>query len=117
MEKNDATNRGFKAVVRIIKRLRNEMADNNIAAAKPIPSYLIECLIWNVPNEGLTHDTWRADVRHALAHLWNNTRNDEQCKEWGEVNELKYLFRTAQPWTRQAANDFLQAAWTYVGFE
>ncbi len=114
--KNETTNRGFKGVVRIIKRLRNEMADKDIAAATPIPSYLIECLVWNVPNDGLTHTDWTADVRYALAHLWNSTRNDEQCKEWGEINELKYLFRNGQPWTRQAVNDFLQAAWNYIGF-
>jgi len=117
VKKNDDTGRGFKGVVRILKRLRNEMAENKIAAAKPIPSFLIECLVWNVPNERLMNTNWSADVRYALGHLWNNTRTDEQCKEWGEINELKYLFRAGQPWTRQAVNDFLQAAWTYVGFE
>jgi hypothetical protein len=117
VRKNDATNRGFKGVVRIMKRLRNEVADNNIAAANPIPSYLIECLVWNVPNEGLKSTAWKDDVWYAIAHLWNNTRTDEQCNEWGEINELKYLFRPSQPWTRQAVNDFLQAAWNYMGFE
>jgi predicted nucleotidyltransferase len=115
--KNDATSRGFKGVVRILKRLRNEMTERKIDAATPIESYLIECLVWNVPNEGLMHDNWTADVRYAIADLWNNTRTDETCKEWGEINELKYLFRPGQPWTRQAVNDFLQAAWDYVGFE
>jgi hypothetical protein len=51
------------------------------------------------------------------AHLWNQTRVYESCKEWGEVNELKYLFRGAQPWTREQVNSFLQAAWDYIGFE
>jgi tRNA nucleotidyltransferase (CCA-adding enzyme) len=115
--KNDATGRRFKAVTRILKRLRNEMADEGYDAAKPIPSYLIECLVWNVPNDDLGHDTLRADVRHTLAHLWNETRTDETCKEWGEVNELKYLFRIGQPWTREQVKTFLQAAWDYIGFE
>jgi len=115
--KNNATGRRFKAVTRILKRLRNEMADENYAAAKPIPSYLIECLVWNVPDEGFGHSTLRADVRWALAHLWNNTRKVEDCKEWGEINELKYLFWTGQPWTREQVNIFLQAAWDYIGFE
>ncbi len=68
-------------------------------------------------NEGLNHDTYTADVRSALAHLFNNTRNDDGCKEWGEINELKYLFRTSQPWTREQAHKFLSAAWDYIGFE
>lgn len=115
--KNDATGRRFKAVVRILKRLRHELEDKGIAAARPVPSYLIECLVWNVPNEGFGHPTYTADVRWALAHLFNNTRNFEDCKEWGEINELKYLFRTSQPWTLEQAHSFISAAWDYVGFE
>lgn len=115
--KNDATGRRFKSLVRILKRLRNEMADAGFPAATPIPSYLIECLGWNVSNEGLAHNAYKDDVRYALAHLWNNTRSDESCHEWGEINELKYLFRAGQPWTRQGTNSFLHAAWNYVGFE
>jgi predicted nucleotidyltransferase len=117
VEKNDATGRRFKAVTRILKRLRNEMSDEGYAAAEPIPSYLIECLVWNVPNDGFGHDALKADVRYALAHLWNETRALDSCKEWGEVNELKYLFRTSQPWSREQVKAFLQAAWDYIGFE
>lgn len=117
VEKNDATGRRFKAVTRILKRLRNEMADEGYEAAEPIASYLIECLVWNVPNEHLGCDTLTADVRNALAHLWNETRTDESCDEWGEINELKYLFRPQQPWDREQVNTFLQAAWDYIGFK
>jgi hypothetical protein len=117
VQKNDATGRRFKAVTRIIKRLRNEMADEGYDDAEPIPSYLIECLVWNVPNEHLACDTLTADVRNALAHLWNETRTDETCGEWGEINELKYLFRSAQPCSRIQVNSFLQAAWDYIGFK
>jgi len=46
VEKNDATGRRFKAVTRILKRLRNGMVDEGYDAAEPIPSYLIECLVW-----------------------------------------------------------------------
>lgn len=88
VDKNTNTGRRFKAVVRILKRLRNEMAAEGHATAKPIPSYLIECLVWNVPNDAFGHDTYKADVRHTLAHLWNETRLHDSCKEWGEVNEL-----------------------------
>ena len=49
--KNSATRRNFKSVVRILKRLRNEMEDDGIVTAQPIPSYLIECLTWNVPDD------------------------------------------------------------------
>src|SRR5436190_5070517 len=115
--KHEATARRFKKIIRIIKRLRNLMDERGIAEAKPIVSCLIESLVWNVPNEGFGHSTLTADVRYTLAHLFNNTRKDEDCSEWGEVNELKYLFRSSQPWTRQQAHDFVSAAWNYIGFE
>ena len=115
--KNDQTGRRFKAVVRILKQLRMDMAEAGLAVASKIPSYLLECLVWNVPNEGFGHDTLTEDVRYCIAWLWNNTRTDEQCKEWGEINELKYLFHPVQPWTRDQVNEFLDRAWKYVGFE
>lgn len=115
--KNDRTSRHFKRVVRILKRLRNEMAEKGIDAAKSTPSYLIECLVWNVPDELFDLGTYRADVREALAYLFNNTIDDAASAEWGEVNELKYLFRPGQPWTRQSAHAFVDAAWDYIGLE
>jgi hypothetical protein len=118
VSKNTATEKRFKRIVRILKRLRYEMADKkNIAAAVHTPSFLVECLVYNVPNEGFNRGSYHADVRYVLAHLFNSTMNDDSCNEWVEVNEVKYLFRPAQPWTRQRAHDFLSAAWDYIGFE
>lgn len=117
VDKNKSTGGRFKDVVRILKRLRNKMNDEDIAAAKPIPSFLIECLVWNVPNDNFGHDTLTADVWDSLAHLFNNTLKFESCSEWGEVNELKYLFRAGQPWTLTDTHSFLSAAWDYLGFK
>ncbi len=117
VSKNDATGRRFKALVRILKALRSEMESEGIAVANQIPSFLVECLVWNVPNDGFGHETLRADVRYVLAHLCDETRTANTCSEWGETNEYKYLFRQTQPWTRERVNAFLNAAWDYVGFE
>ncbi len=91
--------------------------EEGIDAAEPIPSYLLECLVWNVPDDDLGSDDYETDVHDALAYLWNETRKDESCGEWGEINELKYLFCVGQPWTRVEVNTFLQAAWDYIGFK
>jgi hypothetical protein len=117
VEKNQATERRFKAVVRILKRLRNHMCEKGVVVARDFPSFLIECLVWNVPNEGLTHLTRTADIRFALAHTFNSTLSLEKCSEWGEINELKYLFRAGQPWTLVQAHSFVSAAWDFLGFE
>jgi len=117
VEKNKATGNRFKYITRVLKRLRNDMIENNIAAAKPISSYLIECLVWNVPNNGFGHKEYKSDVRYVLAHTFNETLNSDNCREWGEVNEIKYLFRQSQPWTVEQAHAFLASAWDYIGFE
>lgn len=117
VQKNKETGLRFKVVTRILKRLRNEMVDKGYESAKPIPSYLIECLVWNVPDPSFGRDALKDDVRNAIAHLWNETRTDESCNQWGEINELKYLFRPGQPWSRAQVNTFLQVAWDYIGFE
>jgi hypothetical protein len=115
--KNDQTGKRFKAMVRILKQLRMDMADSGIEVASKIPSFLLECLVWNVPNEGFGHDTFTADVRYCITWLWNNMKAEEQCHEWGEINELKYLFRPTQPWTRDQVNEFLVGAWNHLEFE
>jgi hypothetical protein len=43
--------RHYKKLVRIVKNLRNTMLKDNNAAAEPIPSFLSECLVWNVDDE------------------------------------------------------------------
>lgn len=115
--KNKATGSRFKYITRAIKRLRNEMAERGVAAADPIPSYLIECLVWNAPDVAFAHDEYCANVRHILAYTFNQTLRDDACTDWCEISKLKWLFRGGQPWTRLQTHAFLSAAWTYVGFE
>ncbi|MES2408197.1 MAG: nucleotidyltransferase [Pseudomonadota bacterium] len=115
--KNSEAGRHYKRVIRILKRLRDRMQEDHVPEANDVASFLIECLVWNVPVEAFQHDTYSADLRYVVADIWNRTRKDEDCSEWGEVNELKYLFRSTQPWSRSQANNFLQAVWDYVGFK
>ncbi len=117
VERNDRTGKRYKGIIRILKRLRNKMQDEKIKEAADIASFLIESLVWNMPDQAFGHDRLTDDVRYVLAHCYTHTQDDEKCKGWGEVNELKYLFRTSQPWTRQQANSFLLAAWQYIGFK
>ena len=115
--KNRATGRRFKAVVRILKALANEMAKAGFRVAQSIPGFRIECLVWNVPNRYFNHPFYTQDVRGCLTHLVTNTRSDAQCSEWREVNALKYLFHPEQKWLRAGANSFLDSAWNYIGFK
>ncbi len=115
--KNKATGMRFKAMVRVLKSLRNEMLENKVSAATPAIGFLVECLVWNVPNNLFGNARYEADLRAILVSLFNDTETDQTCSEWGEVSELKYLFRGRQKWTRAQAHAFILAAWQYVGFK
>lgn len=118
IEKNKVTSERFKAMVRALKNLRVEMDDQEKpAAAKPISSFLIECLVWNVPNDRFGHTDYYDDMKEVLRFLYLNTTSDETCWDWGEESELKYLLRGGQGWTRAQANAFVLAAWGHVGFK
>jgi hypothetical protein len=113
--KNAATARTYKGVARILKKLKYLMAERGIPEAKAVPGFLVECLAWNVPNSELAHNTWDQNVQAALLHLWSNTKTIDSCNEWGEVNELKYLFRGSPAPKLQQAHAFVNAAWDHIG--
>lgn len=112
--KNNDTGTRFKSIVRVLKALSNEMAEQRVSNGD-IPGFLIECLVWNVPNDRFQNSTYTADVESALVFLYEHTKADDPCREWGEVSELKYLFRPTQKCTREQANAFTVAAWNYAG--
>ena len=117
VDKNKATSLRYKKIIRIIKNLRNEMQEEKINAANNIASFLIESLVWNTPDNYFNCTNYTDDVKNVLAHTFNATMSDEKCDKWYEVNEIKYLFRLSQPWSRIQAHNFLLAAWDYIGFE
>lgn len=113
--KNDETDRRFKGMVRILKKLRIELEDAGNAAAAAVPGYLLECLVWNSPNWCFDRNTWEDRVQSVLRFLWQNTKEATLCDKWCEVDNIKYLFHVLQPWTREKAHAFINAAWDYVG--
>ena len=112
VSKNEATATRFKAIVRVLKALSNEMTGHGVAAAD-IPGYFLECLTYNIPNDRFGNFTYSADVKAVLVFLYENTNIQDTCAKWIEVSELKWLFHETQKWTRQQANAFTVAAWNY----
>lgn len=115
VSKNTETRRAYKGVIRIIKSLRNEMDEMDDELAYPITGFLLECMVWNAPNSRFSNDTWDGDIQAVLQYLWSNTKNDEDCKNWHEVNDIKFLFHATQKWTRVQAHSFVDSAWDYIG--
>jgi predicted nucleotidyltransferase len=112
-QKNNDTGTRFKSIVRVLKALSSEMAEQGVSGGD-IPGFLIECLVWNVPDPQFQNNTYAADVKAALVEIYQRTQSDETCKEWVEVSRLKWLIRPWQKWTRQQANAFTVAVWNYA---
>ncbi len=115
VSKNTATSRRFKGMVRIFKKLRVELEEAGNPIATEIPSYLLECLVWNAPNWCFQGDAWVDRVQSVLRFLWQNTNEAALCRKWCEVDNIKYLFHISQPWSRQQAHSIIDAIWDYVG--
>jgi len=114
--RNEATSKSYKRIIRILKRMRNKMQDDKIPEAANVASFLIECLVWNAPLTAFNHTTWTDILKAVITDVWNGTRDIADCTKWAEVNGVKLLFATSQPWTKQQANQFLLAAWKYMGY-
>ena len=103
ISKNNDTGRRFKRMVRIIKSI-------NVLTESPVPGFLIECLVWNVPNTQFAHATYEQTLRACLMHL-HSSLGAVAADEWGEVSELKYLFR-GNPWTMGEAKAAIERIWS-----
>lgn len=115
--KNSHTQKRFKRLTRIYKRIRRKMIEDRISVSDNITSFLLECLVWNVPNHIFNNYTWTDRLKQSIIYLYNETENGgtEECKEWGEVSELLYLFR-GKKWSIKDVNEFLLQMWKYLEF-
>jgi len=116
--KNNRTNSYYKKTVRILKRLENVLVASELADEQA--SYLLECLIYNCPDEYFLRPSWRSVMRGCLADIYNYTRAPEpstNSERWHEVNGAKFLFHSAQKWNREGVYEFAKAAWDYMDFE
>jgi hypothetical protein len=115
--KNGRTNDSYKRIVRIMKRVENAMVEGNVHEA--LPSYFIECLVYNCADTAFQRSTWAETTRSILFAIWDGLQGEEPAEggnRWREVNECFYLFHIGRPWSRQNGRDFARAAWNYLEF-
>jgi hypothetical protein len=75
------------------------------------PGYLIECLVYNVPNSKFGNYTLYADMQAVFDWLWDATNSQEEAEKLEEVNELLMLFRGRPDRSVTNAHNFIHAAW------
>jgi len=116
--KNQRTNLRYKKAVRIMKRLENAMVTAGVH--REVPSFFVECLVYNIPDTVLTQMNWTDVVRGIIVRLYSQLEGPEPTaadERWLEANECKYLFDAAQKWTRSDGRDFALAGWNYLGYK
>jgi len=103
-------------MVRALKKLQSRLVEGK-KLPEALPSYLVECLVYNVPNEKFGHSQYLGDMRAVLATIFNAMLNDGDWRDWEQVNGLQYLFRGPQGWDRLDVLKLADAAWGELGFD
>lgn len=117
ISKNKTTNGMYKKLVKIFKNVKNNMCDDKIIDSGTISSFLIESLIWQLPNEEIiSHDTWDKTVKGSIYYLWNEFEK-KRCDSWTEPSKYIYLFNSDRKWTQEHAKDFLLKMWNYMEYK
>lgn len=111
-KKNRRTKGRYKHQVRILKRIENEL----VKAGKigTLPSYFMECLVYNVPdgklNPLLTTAPLTSGLKAVLSHICTATESGSSAS-WNEPNDIKKLFGDEQSWSVQDARDLAIKTW------
>lgn len=109
-KKNSNTKGLYKRTVRMFKNARNYLEDTNIIGHDLAPSYFLECLLYNAPDNAFQHgfrDTYLSIVN------WMNRADISKavCQ-----NEQQYLFGpSSEQWPRKDAENLAKqfmALWT-----
>jgi tRNA nucleotidyltransferase (CCA-adding enzyme) len=114
--KNNDTKKRFKRLTRIHRKLRYKMIDDGVNVNDNVTSFLLECLVWNVPNTIFNdYGTWTERLKESIRYIYQKTREEKDCKEWGEVSELLYLF-AGRKWSISDVNSYMIQAWNYLEY-
>lgn len=112
--KNTATGGRYKDFVRALKNIENRLFKEGLISA--MPSYFMECLIWNVPDPTLQTYGLDDGFRATLVWLWEHLNDQYDYEQWDEPNGRKYLFHSSQKWSRDDGKALVLAAWKWMDY-
>jgi hypothetical protein len=96
--KHQATSNWFKRTVRVFKNIRNRMIDDGLIQSGIAPSYFIEGMLYNVPN-----DKFGVSFDNTVVNCFNWIVNADHSK-FVCANELQWLVRDASHTSWSTAN-------------
>ncbi|WP_326683104.1 hypothetical protein OHB31_00075 [Streptomyces microflavus] len=112
--KNTDTHQRYKFVVRVLKCVENELTAEGVIEA--LPSYLSECLVYNVPNPVFKTESLDDAVRASLLDIYQRLDSVTERRLMVEPNEVKMLFGADQKWDEQHALELIIYGWHYLSY-
>jgi hypothetical protein len=109
VKKHQNTGSWYKPTVRIFKNIRNRLIENKVLSKKEVPSYFIECLLYNVP-DSLFGVSFSKTAYNVLEYL-ENSRNNGLIEKYNCQHNLFNMFGGGNTqWRLDAAKSFINGA-------
>jgi predicted nucleotidyltransferase len=104
VEKNKKTSGWYKPTVRMFKNARTYLVDRGVIPDDLAPSYFLECLLYNVPNDKFG-GSFQATFCNIINWLWNADLTQFVCQ-----NEQLPLFGDSpEQWSVRKAQSFIRS--------
>ena len=104
LKKERATNKRFKRTIRMFKAARNQLVSRRVLTKEDAPSYFIECLLYNVPDDRYGPELARTYLG-ILTWLKTARLNDFQCQN----GQLPLFGPQPEQWSVKKARAFVKA--------
>lgn len=111
---NTQTNHRYKNYVRALKNAENYLA--TAGTIDELPSYFMECLVFNAPASTLTTGDLDDGFRATLSSLWGLLESEDSKRAMVEPNWMKWLFTEDKKWSIQDGKDLVLATWNHLGY-
>lgn len=105
--KHQNTSKWFKPMARVFKNMRSRMVDEGLIESGMAPSYYIEGLLYNVPNERFS-----SNFQTCMVNILNWYSEDASKTDLVCANEQYYLLRDGYhtSWNQEDCDAFISAA-------
>ncbi|MGC8731744.1 MAG: nucleotidyltransferase domain-containing protein [Halothiobacillaceae bacterium] len=105
--KHQASSKRLKPMARVFKNIRSRMVDEGLIKAGVAPSYYLEGLLYNVPNEKFT-----SSYQHCVVNVLNWYRQEAKKADLVCANEQYNLLRDGSHtcWPQANCDAFVKAA-------
>jgi hypothetical protein len=105
--KNDRTNGFFKKSVRMFKNAREFLVQRGTITSQLAPSYFVECLLYNVPDENFG-PTFR-DTYYKVINCLNNSNSSDLAAVKCQDGQLQLFGNEPEQWSVHDAQEFSTA--------